>query len=335
MADTFDDDDIHKAHDGIVKRSFEIIENAVGELQAVLPKALVDAIDWASLALVTQASVSGKLRFREIDLLYRVEIRGHPAFLYTVFEAQRSIDKTMPLRMFIYMARIWDDWLRQRNGEWPPPPIVPIVLHHGDGKWHRSTQFADILELDEQTKRAIAPFTPHFEFVLDDLAAVPDQVLLERTLSLVAKLVLGALKHGSQPGLAQSFFTTWQQPLRELLAQTEGTDELETILWYFLQVNPTIDRRELGALMQEEFGPKAEKALMTAGQRMMQEARQQGLRQGLEQGQTEILLELLSHRFGQLPPETRRRVQAANVELIARWAKRLLDVETLEQVFAD
>ena len=96
MADDFDDDDIRKAHDGIVKRSFGVIENALGELQAVLPEPLVAAIDWATLELVTQPSLSDKLRLREIDLLYRVELDGHPAFLYSVFEAQRSVDKTMP-----------------------------------------------------------------------------------------------------------------------------------------------------------------------------------------------------------------------------------------------
>jgi hypothetical protein len=39
-------------HDALFKRAFRLPENAAGELSAVLPKALLEAIDPGSLALV-------------------------------------------------------------------------------------------------------------------------------------------------------------------------------------------------------------------------------------------------------------------------------------------
>lgn len=91
----------------------------------MLPVAVVDAIDWSTLSVESGAPVNDQLRARHIDLLYKVELRGHPTYLYTVFEAQRTVDKTMPLRLLVYMSRIWDDWLRTRHESeetpsWPP-----------------------------------------------------------------------------------------------------------------------------------------------------------------------------------------------------------------------
>ena len=101
MASDFDDDPIRMAHDSLVKRSFGIVENARGELQAVLPPDLVREIDWSTLELVAQPTVGTRLRSREIDLLYRVKIHEHPALLYTVFEAQRSVECSAWVRIIV------------------------------------------------------------------------------------------------------------------------------------------------------------------------------------------------------------------------------------------
>jgi Rod binding domain-containing protein len=54
-----------------------------------------------------------------------------------------------------------------------------------------------------------------------------------------------------------------------------------------------------------QFGPEGEKALMTAAEKLTEEARQQALAQGLAQGvalgRAETVLKQLSLRFGPLP----------------------------------
>jgi hypothetical protein len=52
-------------------------------------------------------------------------------------------------------------------------------------------------------------------------------------------------------------------------------------------------------------------------------------------GQVELLLRLLTRRFGELPPETVERVRAAEGDQILLWAERVLDAPSLEAVFAD
>ena len=78
-------------HDALIKRSFGDVVHAAGELKAVLPNALVNKIDWTTLAIEPQAPIDSHLQLRQMDMLYTVTIKDHPTLLYTVFEAQRTV----------------------------------------------------------------------------------------------------------------------------------------------------------------------------------------------------------------------------------------------------
>lgn len=67
----------------------------------------------------------------------------------------------------------------------------------------------------------------------------------------------------------------------------------------------------------------------------VEQGKQQGMQQGMQQGQTKLLILLLTHRFGDLPDELRERVEQASLEEIDTWAGRILDAESLGQVFGD
>lgn len=338
MADDDEDEDqvdekdpsLAQPHDALIQRTFGSVEHARGELQAVLPGALVQLIDWNTLTIEPPLAVNPKLRKRQSDFLYRVELRGHPAFIYTVFEAQRKVDKTMGLRLWAAMARVWDPWLRRRDASWPPPLILPVVLHHGDRPWNRSPQFADIFELPAELAEALHPFIPHFSFLLDDLPDIPDELLLQRPLSALAHLVLGALKHARDPDIAQRFFRHWHPFIEELLGDEHGEKELETLLGYILIVNQGIEAEELGNIMVEHYGPEGEKIAKTAGARLIQQGRQEGQQEELKQN----LLRVMKSRFPALPAHIEERILACmEVETLRDWFQRALRIEAPAELF--
>ncbi len=166
------------SHNALVQRTFHNPKHVVGELQAVLPKQLCEDIDWSTLKRLPGDFVDKKLKWRYTDLLYRVELRGRPVLLYTLLEVQASVSPLMPLRLYIYMGRIWEVWLWTKERPRTPPPIIPIVLHHGNGRWNLSLEFLDQFDLDDATKELLAPYLPTFRFVLDDLAVEPDEMIL-------------------------------------------------------------------------------------------------------------------------------------------------------------
>ena len=64
-----------------------------------------------------------------------------------------------------------------------------------------------------------------------------------------------------------------------------------------------------------------------------EEGVQQGMQQGVQQGQAKLLIRLLTHRFGPLPDDMHQRLEQATTEEIDVWAGRVLEANSLDQVF--
>ena len=62
---------------------------------------------------------------------------------------------------------------------------------------------------------------------------------------------------------------------------------------------------------------------------------QQWLEQGRQEGEVNLLKSLARHRFGDLPHWAVERLDRADVGTLERWSHRLLDAESLEDVFEE
>ena len=103
-------------HDAFFKEVFSRAKTAKGELEAMLPKALVAELDFSTAQLHSGSFVDEQLRQRHSDLLWSVRLRGREALLYVLLEHQSRPDPLMPFRILRYMVRIWDRWLRRGVG---------------------------------------------------------------------------------------------------------------------------------------------------------------------------------------------------------------------------
>lgn len=65
-------------------------------------------------------------------------------------------------------------------------------------------------------------------------------------------------------------------------------------------------------------------------ERLLNEGRQEGV----QKGELNVLLRLLTRRFGLLDDATQLRLQQASLEELERWADNILDAESLDEVFA-
>ena len=67
------------------------------------------------------------------------------------------------------------------------------------------------------------------------------------------------------------------------------------------------------------------------------EGKEQGLAQGKKQGRQEgeviLLKRLLTHRFGDLPAWVEAQLESATTETLEQWGERILDAETLKEIF--
>jgi flagellar biosynthesis/type III secretory pathway protein FliH len=126
-----------------------------------------------------------------------------------------------------------------------------------------------------------------------------------------------------------------------------GLEALAQVMRNILEVNEHVEPEELQGLLERDLGPDAKDAIMTAGQRLIEQGRQQGIEQGrqqgieqgIEQGRQrfqEMLLRLLRQRFGNaVNAHVEQRIATASFEQIEAWSARVLSAATLAELFAD
>ena len=74
--------------------------------------------------------------------------------------------------------------------------------------------------------------------------------------------------------------------------------------------------------------------MLSLGEKLVQQGIEKGIERGVEKGQREMLIRQLGQRFGTLPAAVTARVNAAGPAELVRWAERILDATTLDEVFA-
>ncbi len=103
-------------------------------------------------------------------------------------------------------------------------------------------------------------------------------------------------------------------------------------------VNPHVSHDELTDRLKPVVGPEIEATMLTEGQRLEKRGydvgHKQGHKQGYNEGQLDILLRLLTRRFGPLPASVAQRVSNASADELLQWSERVLDAVRLDDVFA-
>ncbi|TLD45001.1 MAG: hypothetical protein FAZ92_02723 [Accumulibacter sp.] len=128
--------------------------------------------------------------------------------------------------------------------------------------------------------------------------------------------------------------------LRDLAQSSMGLDYVRTLLRYLAQA-ASIDRLtgdQLRQVVTETLSGGGELMLTIAEQweqQAMERGIERGIEKGIEQGEARLLKQLLSWRFGALPPWVESQLAGAEPERLETWAKRVLDAPDLDTVFAE
>jgi predicted transposase/invertase (TIGR01784 family) len=315
-------------HDRFFKSTFSQAENAMGEFQAVLPPYLIEQIDWSSLRLCPGSFVDRQFKELHSDLLYSVRLQQREAFIYVLMEHQSSSEVLMPLRMLGYVVRVLESFVKDNPQAKKLPAVIPVVLHHSQRGWSAPVKFTDIIDLDERTLSSAQKYLPTFEFVLDDLTKLSEAQLFGRAMTAAASFSLFCLKRAFYSGDFRKEIELATGAFRQVANAQNPIAALETILRYIMEVSevPTDWLREFTS---RKVGREAEEAYMTAAEQL----RREGIQEGLQKGRAEVVLKLLTLRFGALSKEHTQRVKEASVETLDRFAERVLNANNISDVF--
>ena len=330
-------------HDKLFRTTFRQVEHAAGELRRMLPAGLVERVDWSTLRHCPGSFVDEALKERHTDLLFSVKLSGFSAFLYVVCEHQSSVEELMAFRLLCYLVRIWEEYLGNNPQAKRLPVIVPVVVHHSEQGWTATTAFEELLDLDAEGLSMVAEHVPHFRFLLDDVSFESDEELRGRAMmSALGRVVLWCLRNGRSPWRIEQEIGGWVELLGEVKRGANGAGALRRIWRYIFAVSERTEAEELLEKLLAAVGEEGKEELVTVAEQLREQGRKEGRKEGHEKGwnkrlqqQRNLVLKLLSRRFGELSEAAVAAVNAADYEQLDEWVERLLTAPTLAEVLAD
>lgn len=323
----------NRPHDALFKAAFEQVEHAGGLFRSVLPASICAAVSWPTMARESGSFIDPELGDRHSDLLFSVQVRGAQAYLYLLLEHQSTSDASMPLRMLIYLARIFERHRKDNPGR-PLPLIVPVLVSHAPGGWTAPTSLHALFNPDPASIPGLAELVPNYSMVVLDLAHLSNEELKSRALDAFPELALWALRDIREfDELLRNldhFASTFQAALRS----PNGMGAVTQLLRYVALLTDKTQAKQFRAKLRQQ-APEAEEAMVTYGEELIEQGRQEGQLKGRQEGQINLLEKLLTLKFGAVPADHKAQLEAATEAQLGRYAERVLTAESLDAVFAD
>jgi hypothetical protein len=241
----------------------------------------------------------------------------------------------MGLRLFLYMAQLWDSQRRKWEDASTPVverhlrPIIPLVFYTGSERWTGPIDLASLMELPASLER----FVPRWETLRLDLHETPPETLTR--FATAVGWALRALQAESAPRAEMA------RVLLEAMAGLEGLSEGQAgqwlrAAWYLVLL--VLHRREEETLaellveqaQQSKFRERSEVAAM--GKSILEQVEARGEARGEESGIRQALVTVLARRFGALPPEVEAALKGADVPTMSAWLATAATASSLAEV---
>jgi predicted transposase/invertase (TIGR01784 family) len=306
-------------------------EHAAGELAAVLPKAVLDTFDKDSLELVQGDFVGQKLDERFSDALFKASFRGTPGYVWFLLEHQSEPDRFMVLRMLEYLVRGWSELLRREPERQSLPPVVCVVVHHGEQGWNAPTRLRELVDGITRVPE-LGAFLPDFHIVVDDLVRQPDEALKERSLGPFPKVVLWVLRDARVVQRLYQHLVAWAAELDRL--SREAPEDAATVMRYILSVAGDEPLDTLRSRIVE-IVPTTEHPMASAAEQLIQRGKALGMAEGKAEGKAEGVLAVLESRGLTVTHEQHERILGCkDTAELDRWLRRAVTIATASDLFS-
>jgi hypothetical protein len=273
------------------------------------------SIDWSrphvfleqELAQVVKDAELGK---RRVDKLVRVFVhdRGEQ-WVFVHIDVQGHYDRQFAERVFVYNYRIYDCYHR---------PVASLVLLADSRAQWKPASFGYTLMGCEVGIRFPVVKLNDYTSQIDALLAHPNVFALVTAAHLLTQQTRGdhVKRHAAKWRLARMLYERdWDK---------QRIVDLFGIIDWMMSIPPQLQSRLMGDIAELE---------RSRGMPYINSFERRGLEQGRVEGRQEMLRDLLSERFGTLPPAVEERIANATLPQLKEWSTALLAASTLDSVF--
>lgn len=319
-------------HDAFAQAVFSDPAQAAVIFRGVLPDALLRRLDLARAELQPSLFTSDELTGRRADFLFKVPLEHDDAYLLVLLEHQSTVDRLLAARALVYAGRALDRHLRLHPHAERVPAVIPVVLFHGEGGWTAATDLFELYALPGDLAPLLRQVVPSLRLLIDDLSATDDQRLRQRPGPVLARLALIVMRHAhalrtaSDPRAVLHSLASSVADLLQRVVERTG----RTVVFRYMLELVELEPEEGEQVLVRALPAKVKEDVVTAAEKL----RAQGRVEGRVEGKRTLLLAQLATKFGPVAAEVEARVARAEEGALDEWARRVVTVETLDEVFA-
>jgi len=280
------------SHDGLFRFAFENKHVAESFARENLPGEITGNLDFSTLTQDKDTFVDQKLSRCYADVLYHIRFKDKPAYLYFLFE-HKSWEPAFPgVQLLKNMAHIWEKHLLNHKGIKKLPPIIPLLVYHGESAWNVDKNFLSMFDVPDILKKYI----PTFSYELYDVSHMPEEQIKGE---VELRIILMAFRYIFQPEIMTRLKDIFEL-FRELPGKTEFNRYLELLIIYLgsnirdvqpAQIRDAIDEvlEEGGAMVSTVFQQIKEEGIEIG----VMEGEEIGIKKGEEKNKLKIAINCL------------------------------------------
>lgn len=334
---------LQNPHDRVFKEVFSDISITKDFIQSYLPKEMVKLLDLDSIQLQKDSYVDEKLKKSFSDLVFQIQTKESVGYISILFEHKSYPTEEISLQLLPYICNIWEEKYKKEKVK-KLPLILPIVIYHGTKSWETEQSLAEILGGYNKLPVEYQAYIPNFKYLLYDLTRYSDGDLKGNEQLRFFFRVLKTIQSLSAEDFLQNFLNQIAQLYH--LENQVFVPFINTILFYISTTKQNLNKQHYEQMIQiiEQNYPKGDEQIMTWAelfreegiqeglQRGLQKGIQEGLQKGVQEGKSEVLINLLTKRFGILPQEMRKNIQSLDIYRIDIITNEIFHFETLDDV---
>jgi ElaB/YqjD/DUF883 family membrane-anchored ribosome-binding protein len=321
----------------------------VRELLNITQATILNLIDFDQLTLVRTTFVQRDYRHIEADVVLRGPLRGARGrrspkgiLIYILIEHQSEPDPLMPLRLLDYQVQIYKtqmrDWTRHHASlaGFRLQPVLPVVFYTGARTWRSIGQLVDLMAQGDRFARE----TPRLEPLFINLGTTPaDQ--LEAGDGFFGWVLRLIQERRARPAAFQALLERAVQHL-ETMPAVERARWLEFLSYIHALVyhdrrpaeQPDLQETIEASVRTDEHRQEVKDMGKTIADVLTEKGRKEGRKEGRKQealrSRKKTLLRQLQGRFGDLPAEIARVIEATtNVPQLETWLDLVVKAPTL------
>ncbi|OQY30660.1 MAG: hypothetical protein B6241_15520 [Spirochaetaceae bacterium 4572_59] len=99
-------------------------------MKSFVHEKFVKQLDFSSMERLDKSFVTNDFKEKESDIIWKLNYKEKPIYIFLLIEFQSTVDHTMPLRFLRYIAEFYQALqINSKNEKYPA--VFPLLLYNG------------------------------------------------------------------------------------------------------------------------------------------------------------------------------------------------------------